>query len=192
MSLDELLGRIVERLEAAGIPYMVAGSLASSFHGVPRSTQDLDLVIDPTANALESLLEALPAEDYYVSREAARAALAQRGQFNLVDQRTGWKVDLIIRKDRPFSAEEFRRRREDRIADLRVFVASPEDTILAKLEWSLLGESERQLRDVAGVISIRGEKLDLDYIERWAAALGLRELWRRARDLAEELSARRP
>ena len=134
------LGRIVALLDRARIPHMLTGSFASTFHGPPRSTRDIDVVIDPTP---ERLLEELAPDRYYVSATAAREALALRRQFNVVDLETGWKIDLIIRKDRAYSREEFARRQPAR-------VASAEDTVLSKLEWAKAGESERQLRDVVG------------------------------------------
>jgi hypothetical protein len=92
---------------------------------------------------------------------------------------TGWKVDLIVRKARAFSLEEFRRREAAELFGTRVFVATAEDSIIAKLEWAKLGDSERQLRDVSGIISVRSPALDYDYIERWIAELDLGEQWKR-------------
>jgi len=179
------LRRIVEALGEAGVPYMLAGSHASTFHGAPRTTLDIDLVIDPDPATLGRFLASLPPAEFYVSAAAARDALARRGAFNVVDLETGWKVDLIIRKDRAFSREEFARREATAVFGTPIFVATAEDTILAKLEWAKLGESERQLRDVAGVLAVRGPGLDRVYLERWVAALGLADAWRRAQELAE-------
>ena len=153
---------------------MVAGSLASTYHGEPRATQDIDLVIDPSREALQRFASELDPERFYVSSEAASEAWARRG---LVDLSSGWKIDLILRKDRPFSREEFARRLPATIFETAVFVASAEDTILSKLEWARSGESERQLRDVLGVVEVSGGSLDRGYGERWADALGVRGLW---------------
>jgi hypothetical protein len=120
-----------------------------------------------------------------VSPEAAREAWQARGQFNVVLLESGWKVDLILRKNRPFSREEFARRRAAVIAGVDVFVATAEDTILAKLEWARAGESERQLRDVVGILGASGPGLDREYIERWVGALGLEALWTRAQSEAD-------
>ena len=160
---------------------MVAGSFASTFHGEPRTTQDIDLVIDPVRAALDAFVESLDPEAFYVSPEAADEAWRRRGQFNVVLLDSGWKVDLILRKDRPFSHSEFRRRESVDLAGVEVFIATAEDTILAKLEWAKEGESERQLRDVRGVLGMRGTDLDLAYIERWARELGVSDLWDRVR-----------
>ena len=152
-------------------------------HGLPRATQDIDIVIDPLSLAdLERLVRAMPDEDYYVDLEAAREAHRDRSMFNVIDQSSGWKVDFILRKNRPFSREEFARRACVPLLGVSMFVASPEDTIVSKLEWSkLAGGSERQRRDVAGVLSSTGDRIDLAYVERWVAELDLSEEWDAAR-----------
>jgi hypothetical protein len=182
----ELLARVTGLLDAAGIPYMLTGSFASTLFGAPRTTQDIDIVIEPTLGTLQKLLHALPDSAYYVSREAAREAYGAEGMFNLVDFATGWKVDLIIRKQRPFSHEEFSRRRPAELLGMRLFVASAEDVIVAKLEWAKLGESERQLRDVAGILRGQAGAIDRQYVERWVAAMQLGSQWQAARALAGE------
>lgn len=181
MSVGDLLARIAARLDAAGIPYMVAGSFASTFHGVPRSTHDIDIIIDPTDVSLAALLTALPESDYYVDQDAANDALRRRSTFNVIDLATGWKIDLIIRKARPFSIEEMRRRQRGELYGAAVTIATAEDAIIAKLEWAKLCDSERQLRDVEGMLAVRGATLDVSYIEKWVAELGLETQWARAR-----------
>jgi hypothetical protein len=160
---------------------MVAGSFASTYHGVPRSTHDVDIIIDPTGVTLALLLAALPDADYYVDQDAAKDALRHRSTFNVIDLATGWKVDLIIRKARPFSVEEMARRQRGEIFGATVAIATAEDAIIAKLEWAKLSDSERQLRDIAGVLSVRAATLDVTYIEKWVAELGLEAQWARAR-----------
>lgn len=117
---------------------MLTGSYASSVHGAPRATQDLDIVIAPTRGQLLELLRLFPDTEYYVSAEAAFDAFARRGQFNVIDFETGWKVDLIVIKEREFSRAEFERRRPLPLDGASVYVASPEDVLLAKLEWAKL------------------------------------------------------
>jgi len=176
------LATIVRELDRAGIPHLLAGSFASSYHGDPRTTNDIDLVIAPTRMSLEAFVRSLDPAAYYVSEDAALEAFDHQGQFNVVVLASGWKVDLILRKERAFSRSEFERRELATIEDTQVFVATAEDTIVAKLEWAGAGESERQLRDVAGILELRGSSLDLAYIERWVAELGLHAEWERAKD----------
>lgn len=162
------------------MPYMLTGSYASAVHGTPRATQDIDIVIGPSPAQLGTLLEQLPDTAYYVSREAALDALARRGQFNVIDFETGWKVDFIVVKAREFSREELARRRAIEVDGVPLYVASAEDVVIAKLEWAKLGASTRQLEDVAGIVRMQAEQLDRAYVERWVGELGLNDQWSEA------------
>jgi hypothetical protein len=170
----DFLRRLVDLLDEAGIPYMVAGSLGSSLHGRPRATNDVDLVIDPTESQFRQFLESL-GTDYYVSQEAAWAALKARSAFNVIDDKTGWKADLRVRAARAFSTVEFGRRQKAIILGLEVWVLSPEDAILSKLEWAKESASEQQMRDVLGVLQIQGRELDEQYLWKWAKSLGVQD-----------------
>lgn len=167
----ELLRTVVDALQAAGIPHMVTGSLASAIHGQPRATRDIDLVIDPDGEAIEILVASLPADRFYVGD--ALTAIARRDMFNVIDTATGWKVDLIIRKDRAFSREEFGRRRPATIAGVRTHVSTPEDAILSKLEWHRMSGSDIQRRDVIEMIIANLDSLDRAYLHHWAEELDL-------------------
>lgn len=178
---SEFLSRLVTELDRAGIPHMLAGSFASSLHGSPRATQDIDIVIDPSFDSLDRLLASLADGELYLDTDVARDEFRRRGQFNVIDGQTGWKADLIFRKARLFSRAELERRSAASVLGVAVFVASAEDTVLAKLEWAKLGESERQLRDVRGILDVRSNTLDLAYIDQWLDELGVRDLWNRVR-----------
>jgi hypothetical protein len=171
------LARLVSAFHQASVPFMLAGSFASSMHGVPRTTRDLDFVIDPTSQSLDRLLDRLAREDFYLDSAVARAEFRRRGQFNVIDPSTAWKADLIYRKARAFSRAEFERRTQVTLLGVPLFVATAEDTILAKLEWAKLGQSEQQLNDVRGIIGAQADALDRAYVETWLDALGVRELW---------------
>ena len=182
MTFGELLALVIGLLERSGVPYMVTGSLASSYHGEPRATRDADIVIDPSRDALDQLTAGLLEAGFYVDRDVAREALADRSQFNAIGTDAA-KVDFMIRRDRPFSVEEFRRRQPADLLGTHGFVATAEDVVLAKLEWAKATGSERQLDDAAGILAIASE-LDLSYIDRWAATLGLEDAWSTVRDEA--------
>jgi hypothetical protein len=173
LTLAELLAEIVRALDAAGIPHMVAGSLASTHHGEPRTTQDIDLVIDPSEANLTTFTASLDRNRFYIGD--AHGALDRRDQFNVIDVATGWKVDLIIRKDRPFSHSEFARRQPVVLAGVPTAVASVEDTILAKLEWAKTGGSDRQRRDVITMLAVQRDTIDTTYLDNWAEILDLTE-----------------
>jgi hypothetical protein len=183
VSLATLLAGTIGRLERAGVPYMITGSVASSYHGEPRATRDLDIVIDPDPEGVSRLVGELEAAGLYVDADAARRALDDRTQFNAIDATTGWKVDFLVRKDRPFSRQEFGRRIRANLLGTPAWIASPEDTIIAKLEWAGASSSDRQLDDVASMLAVGGDTLDAGYIDRWVADLGLQVPWSRARAL---------
>ncbi|MFP3869813.1 MAG: hypothetical protein ACLFVT_02890 [Syntrophobacteria bacterium] len=170
MTPEEALQLALSKLDECSIPYMVTGSFASNMHGVPRATYDADVVIDVDRQLLEKLLESL-GEEFYLTPEAAREALARERMFNIIHLETGFKVDLIIKKKRAFSQEEFARREKANYLGEQRWFATAEDVILAKLEWSKLGCPERQFVDALNVATIQGEKLDRKYLEKWARAL---------------------
>ena len=180
----ELLEIVVRALEESDVPYMLTGSFASTIHGISRSTFDIDFVIAPDAVSLRRLVQEFQTKRYYVSPEAADGAFARAGMFNVIDHETGLKVDFIIVKPRDFSQTEFERRQPRDAFGVRMFVASPEDVLVAKLEWSKIGGSTRQLEDAAGIIRRQGKNLDLAYIERWVRELGLEEQWKAANSAA--------
>ncbi|HME35450.1 MAG TPA: hypothetical protein VKF84_09440 [Candidatus Sulfotelmatobacter sp.] len=177
MTASDVLRRITGALTGAGIPYMLAGSFASAYYGAVRSTRDIDLVIEATPAQLTDFIRSLPAEQYYADLDAALEAHKRESLFNVIDMTTGWKIDLIIRKARAFSREEFRRRQLVKLHDLALFVASAEDVIVSKLEWSKLAQSARQMEDVAAILRMRSESLDRSYLEKWIVELGLESQW---------------
>jgi hypothetical protein len=184
MTIDDFVARLVIALERAEIPYMLTGSYASSMHGTPRATNDVDVVIAPTKVQLWELMREFPSDRYYSDEDDAFDALERQSLFNVVDFATGWKADLIIRKDRPFSEAEFMRRRPHDIGGAHVYVATAEDILIAKMEWHRMGESERQLDDAAGIIRRQGPSLDRRYVEQWVRELALEEEWRKALERA--------
>jgi hypothetical protein len=185
----EFLDRLIGLLDQAGIPYMVAGSMGSSLHGRPRATQDTDVVIDPTEDQLGSFL-ALLEQSYYVSREAALEAFRRRTMFNVIDLAGGWKADLILRKDRSFSRQEFERRRQIEVLGRTLWVVSPEDTILSKLEWMKGRQSDVQYSDALGVAVAQWGNLDLEYLRRWAGELGVESMLTRLLEEARKQAER--
>lgn len=186
MSQKDFLARLVIKLKGAGIPYMISGSLGSSLHGEPRATNDIDLIIAPTERQLNIFVQSL-GEDYYVSPEAAQEAIRNWSMFNVIDYKAGWKADVIIRKRRPFSVEEFKRRMPGEIAGVQIFVVSPEDAILSKLEWSKAGESECQFRDAQGIAVVQWKTLDKKYLHKWARELDVKDLLENLLKNAERL-----
>ena len=181
LSVSIVFEKLRSALEAVGIPYFVTGSFASSAHGVPRSTNDIDIVIAPSRAQIERLLEHFPAAEYATDKEDAFDAFTRRALFNVVDYKNLWKVDFILKQQTPFDASRFSRRVVVEIAGVNLPTASPEDILLTKLWWAKLGESERQINDAAGIIQVQADQLDLDYVEKWVAVLELDSQWEAAK-----------
>jgi hypothetical protein len=163
---------------------MLTGSFASAHYGAPRSTLDFDIVIAAKAEQLQAFVDSLPASEYYADLDAALEAHKRESWFNVIDLATGWKIDLIIRKSRAFSLEEFGRRQMVSVQGLPLFVASAEDVVMAKLEWSKLAQSRRQIEDVATILRLRWESLNRTYLEKWVSDLNLKDEWSNAKSIA--------
>lgn len=186
MSQSELLKKVVEALDGAGIEYLVTGSVASSLQGEPRSTHDIDLVVAIRREAVTQLLAAFPPPGYYLDEESIREAIDTRGMFNLIDVNSGDKVDFWMLTSEPFDRSRFARKYLEDVMGMRIAVSSPEDTILAKLRWAKLsGGSEKQFTDALRVYEVQFGGLDIDYLESWAKELGIEGLLRRIRAEAE-------
>jgi hypothetical protein len=180
---------VTQTLERIGIPYAVGGSLASSLHGIMRSTLDVDIVADMKLEHIQPLVAAL-SQEFYADDEMMRDAIEHHSSFNLIHYETAFKVDIFIPKTRAFDRMQLERRRSSIIAtdpEQSVYVVSPEDIILAKLEWYRMGGevSDRQWGDILGVLKTRAGELDLDYLRKWAGELNLGDLLERALKEAE-------
>jgi predicted nucleotidyltransferase len=177
LSLAAFLRRVAEILEEAGVPYMLTGSLVAAYYAVPRATQDLDVVIAAEEPGIERLVQGLLEADWYVDRDAALKARRTQGQFNAIDPESGWKVDLIVRRDRMYSRTEFERRVQVTLLGVEVFVARLEDIVIAKLEWGKRGDSALQRRDVVQLLERARAHLDQVYLKRWITELDLQDEW---------------
>lgn len=186
MSQQELLKRVIQTLDQAEIQYMITGSIVSSLQGEPRSTHDIDIVVSIRKTRAYILVKAFPPPDFYIEEESILDAIDRRHMFSLLDSKEGGKVDFWILTDEPFDHSRFARRYPEEFMGLKMQVSSPEDTILVKLRWAnLSGGSEKQFTDALRVYEVQYEKLDIDYLERWAKKLDIELLWNRLKDEAE-------
>lgn len=173
---------VIEALEKLGAEYAIVGSVASSAHGVARSTIDADLVADLRGSHVEPLVAALE-RDYYIDRDVVADAVVRRAMFNVIHLATMFKVDVYVLTNRAFDRASFARRSPRRLEQSRDFqVESAEDTVLHKLEWYRAGGevSDRQWSDIIGVLEVQGDALDQAYLDHWAAQLGVADLLARA------------
>ena len=179
---NEILFDVADRLELAGISYMVTGSIALAMYAVPRMTRDIDIIIQISSANAGTVISAFR-EDYYLDEVTVRDAIRHFGMFNLIHQRTVIKIDFIIRKNEDYRIEEFSRRKQVAIEGKSLWVVAPEDLILSKLVWAQESESELQLRDVKQLMSAV-TNMDYVYLRSWAIRLGVNRLLEKAIDHA--------
>lgn len=179
--ITQLVARILDHLH---IPYFVGGSLASSLYGIPRATQDVDIVADIKPEHIKPFVEAVKTQ-FYVDEEMLRDAIERRSSFNVIHLQAMFKVDIFLLLGDEASRQEMVRRERYQLSDEDengIFVASAEDVILNKLHWFRLGErvSERQWLDVLGVLQVQGVRLDFGYLKRRATQIGIDDLLKQA------------
>jgi predicted nucleotidyltransferase len=172
-----VLKLVTGRLDAARIPYMITGSIASGHYGHPRMTRDIDIVVHMKPTDAPRLANAL-GDEFAADPDAIRTALSRSGMVNVIHREAIVKVDLVARKDTPYRLEEFERRRRVTIDGHSVSMVAPEDLILSKLIWAKHTRSELQLRDVRSVLRFQKTTLDRVYLERWATSLSVGSLLR--------------
>ena len=177
---------VIDAFDELGVPYYIGGSVASSAHGLPRATIDVDLVADLALRHVADLVQRLE-NDYYIDDAMITDAIARQASFNLIHLGTMFKIDVFVCKDTDYDRAAFARREEmdlDEAPGARPYsVGAPEDIVLHKLHWYRLGEevAERQWRDAIGVLKVQGRDLDWGYLEKWAGSLGVSDLLERAR-----------
>jgi predicted nucleotidyltransferase len=181
-----VLSEIARILEEQGIAYVVVGSFASSMRGLYRATADVDIVADIKADQIKPLVAALR-DTFYIDEQAVRRAVSEHRSFNAIHFDSVFKVDIFIPPTDDFGRQQLARRRLEKMApdvEQRIYVATAEDTILAKLRWyRASGEvSGTQWNDVLGIIGTQGEQLDVKFLRECADRIGVRDLLEKALD----------
>jgi predicted nucleotidyltransferase len=179
----EVLSHVTRALEEQGITYVVVGSFASSMRGLYRSTADIDIVADIRPAQVRPFVESLQ-DKFYIDEQAVSRAVSRRGSFNAIHFDAVFKVDIFVAKDDDFTRQQLARRRAEKItpdASREIYVATAEDTILAKLLWYRSGGevSRVQWSDVLGVVGTQGSGLDVEYLRAWAGRLEVFDLLER-------------
>ena len=186
MSVEPALitARVTNLLERLGVRYLIGGSLASTLHGLVRTTQDSDIVAELRTEQIGDFTRELEG-DFFVDEEMIAEAILRRSSFNIIHKDSFFKVDVFIPKMRPFVEKQLSRAQRYVLSiepHVEAFVATPEDTVLAKLEWYRIGGrvSERQWRDVLGILEVQGDRLEFEYMRHWAKELEVSDLLDRA------------
>lgn len=149
----------------------------TSLQGEPRSTHDIDVVVQVSVADVPRLLNAFPRPRFYVEESTIREAIRLSGTFNVIDTEEGDKVDFRMFREEPFDRSRFQRKYRENVFGVGMSVSSPEDTILAKLRWARMsGGSERHVRDVLGVYEVQARSLDQNYLDEWAETLRVTDL----------------
>jgi hypothetical protein len=180
----EVTIKVTALFEKLGVPYLIGGSLASTLYGMVRTTQDSDIVAEMRLEHLPAFLAALQ-DEFYMDDEMMAEAIRCQASFNIIHRESMFKVDVFIPRPRPFLQSQLARAQRQTFAletEVSARFASPEDTILSKLEWYRLGAdvSERQWRDILGVLKTRAGELDVAYLRQWASELRVDDLLERA------------
>jgi hypothetical protein len=169
--------KVIRILESLNIDYYIGGSVASSLMGENRYTEDIDLIIELDRLKASSLLEAFLNASFYISDIAVADAVSGRcSSFNVLDQETLEKADLFVLQDTPFAKSKMARRMQQSLPDGgSLWISAPEDIVLQKLVWGRGRQSEKQWRDVLGVLKLQGDRLDFEYLRHWSTALNIAE-----------------
>ena len=180
----EVTLKVTDVFEKLDLPYLIAGSLASTLYGMVRTTQDSDVVAEMRLEHLQVFVSALRGE-FHIDEEMIADAIQRNSSFNIIHRDTMFKVDVFIPSPRPFLQAQLDRAQRQTFTletEMSAKFASPEDTVLAKLEWYRMGGevSDRQWRDISGVLKTRAGELDLAYLRKWAAELHVSDLLERA------------
>jgi hypothetical protein len=175
---SELVRYAIENLEAHGIKYMLVGSMASSTYGDPRSTRDIDIVVDVEPDQVDVFCRIFPSPEFYLSRDAALEAIRRRKQFNVIHPTTANKIDFMLSQRTAWGRSQVERRRKEQIFPGMIgYTAAPEDIIISKMMYYQEGGSDKHLRDCAAMLKVSGDKIDRQYLAEWSEKLRLASTW---------------
>lgn len=166
-----LLKRITQALDSKNIPYMLSGSIALNNYTIPRMTLDIDIVLELHESKMRDFLSIF-GNNYYLNKDTVIQETRKLGMFNIIDHETGFKVDFILRKNTEYRKLEFERRLRSKVADFEVWIVSPEDLAISKIEWIQQYQSDKQINDIKNLLA--NPEIDRNYIAKWCNQLGLK------------------
>ena len=180
----EVTLKVTGILEKLGVPYIIGGSLASTLYGMVRTTQDSDIITEMRPEHIQPFVSSLQNE-FFIDEEMIADSIQHNSSFNIIHRDSMFKVDVFIPRPRPFQRSQIARAHRQTFSfdkEMSANFASAEDTILSKFEWYRMGGevSDRQWRDILGVLKTRAGELDLDYLRKWAIELKVNDLLERA------------
>lgn len=170
MTQEEIVKKVVDALEKNGVSYMLTGAFAVNYYGKARLTHDIDLVVQISLDDADKVVS-LFQDEFYVALEGIIDAVKHGTMFNLIHPETGIKIDCWMLKHKEYDELSFSRKRREIIFDQKMYISSPEDLIITKLDWYKKSETQKHYEDVVGIFEIQEGKLDIDYIKKWAAHL---------------------
>jgi hypothetical protein len=171
MQVHDILKYTINLIDKLEIPYMLTGSMALNNYTIPRSTRDIDIVVQLVQNYIPKLIDAIKDEFYY-HEPTIIDEIKRKGMFNLIHRESSFKIDFIILSDNFYETEKFNRRRMIFYEDIKLFIITVEDLIISKLNWIQGVESELQKRDIIQLLQV--QDIDMDYIRKWCKSLNLK------------------
>ncbi len=180
MTAEQIVYQVLDALDAAGVPFMLVGSFSSNFYGVPRSTRDVDFVVN-LGNISPAEVARRLGPDFQLDPQMSFETVTGTSRFIAVHSASAFKVEFFLLSDDPHDRERFARRRLESMPGHQTYVASPEDIIITKLRWSKSGNRKKDVDDVRNVIRIQGNAIDWGYVEYWCGLHGTRDLLDRTR-----------
>lgn len=185
MILEDIFINVTNKLSQTNIPYMIVGGVATITYGKPRTTHDIDLVVEIYGKNIPELIGVFEGE-YYISEEGIKDAILHKTMFNVIHHESGIKIDFWILHRSDYDLESFKRRRKIKIFEKEVYITSPEDSIIKKLLWYKESDIDKHLDDALGVLEIQYNNMDFSYIEKWAQELNVEQGWKEIKEEAQK------
>jgi hypothetical protein len=171
VTADDAVVAVLDAFDTAGVPYMIVGSLASNFHGIPRSTRDADFVVELPPGSLDRFGAALP-PDLTLHRQGSFETVTGTTRYLIELAGSPFVCELFVRSDDAHDRERFPRRQRVRVLDRVAFVATAEDMIVTKLRWADAAHRSKDIDDIRNIVAVRGPELDWAYVSRWSVEHG--------------------